>query len=135
MSAVSFRTSLRTTRAQAVITDVGATGGKIKFYNGTVPATAGTALSGNTLLATGSWASVPIGTATSGTIDFDEASMTQTNSAHVNGTPTFIDLTTSADAVVARISLNVTGGFTFTGVITNGTNFTLTSLVITESNA
>jgi hypothetical protein len=134
MATISFRTTLRTARIQAIITDAGATGAKAKLYNGTQPANAAASLSGNTLLATLNWTSVPIGTATSGTLDWDEASMTQTTGSHVAGTPTFMDITTSADVVVARIPMG-TNGFTFTGAVATSQNVTLTSLVLTEGNA
>lgn len=45
MATASFRTTLRTARAQAIITDAGATGAKVKLYNGTQPANAAASLS------------------------------------------------------------------------------------------
>ena len=131
--ATSVQTATRTAMMQAILTALGGTGSKMKFYNGTQPATAATALSGNTLLATLNWTSVPMGTATAGTIDFDEASMTQSNGSHVAGTPTFCDLTTSADVVVMRGLIG--SGWTFTGAVATGQNVTLTSLVATAGNA
>jgi hypothetical protein len=129
----SLSTTVRTAIAQAIVTAAGATGAKLKLYNGTQPASAGTALSGNTLLATLNWASVPIGTASAGAIDFDEASASQTNSSHVAGTPTFVDITDSSNVVHARIAIGA-GGFTFTGSVATGQNVTLTTLVITAGN-
>jgi hypothetical protein len=134
MATISMSTTLRTARAQAIITAAGATGAKVKLYNGTQPANAAASLSGNTLLATLTWAAAPIGTATSGTLDWDEASMSQSNGSHVAGTPTWLDITTSADVVVARIPLGA-GGFTWTGAVATGQNVTLTTLVFTEGNA
>lgn len=128
----SFSTTLRTALIQAIITAAGGTGAKLKLYNGTQPVAVATALSGNTLLATLNWASVPIGTAVAGVLDFDEASATQTNSSHVAGTPTFADITTSADVVVARGLIG--SGMTFTGTVTNGQNVTLTALTFTAGN-
>jgi hypothetical protein len=129
--ATSLSTTVRTALAQAIITAAGA-GAKMKIYNGTQPANAAAALSGNTLLATLTFGSV-IGTATSGTIDFDEAGATQSNGSHVSGTPTFCDITTSADVVVARGLIG--SGWTFTGTVAPGQNVTLTSLVVTAGNA
>lgn len=122
---------------QAVITDAGATGAKIKLYNaGAIPANV-TPATGNTLLATGVWAAGPIGTAINGTIAYDAAGMTQTNSAHVAGVPTFAHLTTSADVVVARVDI-CTGSnapcWAFSGAIAPGQNMNLGGLVFTASN-
>lgn len=129
----SINLATRTAMMQSIITAIGATGGKMKLYNGTQPANAAAALAGNTLLGTLNWTSVPMGTATAGTIDFDEASMTQTSASHVAGTPTFCDLTTSADVVVMRGLIG--SGWTFTGAVVNAQNITLASLVATAGNA
>ena len=134
MATMSLSTTTRTAEAQAIITAAGATGAKLKLYNGTQPANAAAALSGNTLLATLSWTSVPIGTATAGAVDFDEASVSQTSSGHVAGTPTFVDITTSGDVVVARVPIGA-GGFTFTGAVAPGQNVTLATMAITAGNA
>lgn len=134
MATMSLATTARTALAQAIITAAGATGAKLKLYDGTQPANAAAALSGNTLLATLTWTSVPIGTAGSGAIDFDESGVAQTNSAHVAGTPTFADITTSGDAVVARVPIGA-GSWTFSGTVANGQNVTLTTLVFTAGNA
>lgn len=135
MSANRFNLATRTAMAQAVITAAGATGAKLKLYNGTIPAAVGAVTGGNTLLASGSWPSVAIGLASNGAIDFDEASFSQTSSGFVAGTPTFADITTSADVVVHRVELNVTDGWTFTGAVATGQNLTLTSLVVTMPGA
>jgi hypothetical protein len=133
-AALSMSTTLRTARAQAIITAAGA-GAKLKIYNGTRPAAVGAVTGGNTLLATVTFGST-IGTATSGTLDFDEAGATQTNSAHVAGTPTFADITTSGDVVVFRIDIGAgAGNWQFTGTVATGQNVSLTSLLITEGNA
>ncbi len=131
MSANRFSTTVRTALAQAIITAAGA-GAKLKFYNGSVPAAVATAT--GTLLASGAFGSV-IGTAGSGAIDFDEAGFTQTSSGFVAGTPTYCDITTSADVVVQRVELNVTDGWTFTGAVAVSQNLTLTSLTATMPGA
>lgn len=132
--ALSFRATLRTSRAQAIITDAGA-GAKLKLYNGTRPAGVGAITGGNTLLASGTFGST-IGTATAGTLDFDEAGFTQTSSGFVAGTPTFVDITTAADAVVTRIDIGAgAGNWQFTGAVATNQNVSLTSLLITEGNA
>lgn len=128
---VNLRTSARTAMAQGIITDAGS-GAKLKLYNGTEPSGVSAVTGGNTLLATITFGAT-IGTASSGTIDWDEAGASQTNSSHVNGTPTFADITTSADVVVGRCS--IPGDWSFSGTVTNGQNVTLSSLVWTMPGA
>lgn len=132
--ALNLRTSARTGIVQAIITDAGS-GAKLKLYNGTRPSGVSAVSGGNTLLATLTSSGV-LGTATSGALDFDEASFSQTNSSHVSGTPTFVDITTSSDAIVARIDIGAgAGNWQFTGTVATGQNVTLTSLVFTAGNA
>lgn len=126
---LGLSTTLRTARAQAIIDACGASA-KMKFYNGTQPATGGTA---TTLLAT-LIGSTTIGTASSGAIDFNEAGFTQSNGSHVSGTPTWVRLTTSADEFVADINIG-SGGMTFMGAIATGVDITLGATSITEGNA
>lgn len=135
MSANRLNTTVRTALAQAIITAAGATAAKLKAYNGTIPSGVSAITGGNTLLASGSWPSGPIGTAGSGAIDYDEAGFSQTSSGFTAGTPTFIDITDSADTVVHRIELNVADGLTFTGTVATGQNLTLTSLSATMPGA
>lgn len=133
-SLLSFSATLRTSRAQAVITAAGASA-KLKLYNGTRPSGTGAVTGGNTLLATITFGTV-IGTATAGTLDFDEAGATQSNGSHVAGTPTFADITTSADVVVARVDIGAgAGNWQFTGTVSTGQNVSLTSLLFIEGNA
>lgn len=54
MSANRLNTTVRTAHAQAIITAAGATGAKLKAYNGTLPSGVGAVTGGNTLLASGS---------------------------------------------------------------------------------
>jgi hypothetical protein len=132
--ALSLNTASRTAAMQAIITQAGA-GAKLKGYNGTRPAGVGVVTGGNTLLATITFGST-IGTATNGTLDFDEAGATQSAGSHVAGTPTFFDVTTSADVVVARIDIGAgAGNWQFTGSIATGQAVTLTSLLFTAGNA
>lgn len=129
-----FAGTVRSARAQAVITAAGA-GAKLKLYNGTKPAAGGAVTGGNTLLASGAFGA-SIGTASATGIDFDEAGFTQTSSGFVNGTPTFCDITTSGDVVVARVDIGAgAGNWLFSGTVTTGQNITLTTLVITEGNS
>lgn len=128
----NFSTALRTAMVGAIVTQAGA-GAKLKFYSGTRPTGVTAVGGGTTLLATVTLGST-IGTTSSGAIDWDEASATQTNSTHVSGTPTFVDLTTSGDTVLFRTDLGA-GSWTFTGSIATGQNITLSSLVTTAGNA
>lgn len=129
--AARFSTTLRTALIQAIITAAGANP-KGKLYNGAMPAALGTPA--GTLLAALTFGSV-LGTAGSGALDFDEV-VTQTNSSHVNGTPTFLRIETSGGTAVIDIDLNGSAPtLTFTGTVANGQNVTLTSLVFTAPHA
>lgn len=122
-------TATRTALAQALIDALGS-GAKIELWNGTMPTNLGTP--GGTKLATGTFTGVPIGTATSGAIDVDEAGIDQTNSSHVDGTPTFARLTTSGGTVHCDISIGTgTDEWDFTGTVANGQNVTFTGLSLT----
>lgn len=129
---MSYRTALRTAIAQAIITDAGANA-KLKLYSGAKPASLGAPA--GTLLATLT-AGATLGTAAAGALDFDEASFTQTNSGHVNGTPTFMRISKSDDTAVVDIDIGAgAGNVQFTGAVVNGQNVTATSLAITIGNA
>lgn len=131
--ALNLRTTARTGMAQGIITDAGANA-KLKLYNGSRPAGVSAIGGGNTLLATLTFGAT-IGTATGGALDFDEAGATQSNGSHVNGTPTFVDITTSADVVVARVDIGAgAGNWQFNGSISTGVNIDLTGLVWTMPN-
>jgi hypothetical protein len=63
------------------------------------------------------------------------ASYTQTNSSHVNGTPTFVRFKDSSAAVLADIDIGVgAGNVQFTGTVVNGQNIT-GSITVTAGNA
>lgn len=133
-AALSFSTAVRTARAQAVITAAGASA-QLRVYNGTRPAGTAAVSGGNTLCAQGSFGST-IGTATNGTLDFDEAGFTQNSATFVSCTPTFVDIVTSGGVVVARIDIGAgAGNWQFSGSVATGQNLTLTTLVFTEGNA
>lgn len=124
--ALGLSTTLRSTRSTDIVTALGASC-KIKFYNGTQPATGGAA---TTLLGTLVGDTV-IGTVTSGVLTI--GTVTQNNAAHVSGTPTWVRFTTSADAFVADLNIGA-GGLTFTGTIATGVDITLGASTITEGN-
>jgi hypothetical protein len=108
--------TLRTAWAQALIDTLGASH-LIRFYNGTQPADTSAAHTG-TLLATLTADATPSISVTSGVLTFDAANYTQTNSSHVNGTPTYLSLATSGGTRVYE--LGTADGLTFTGTVQNG---------------
>ena len=124
---IGYSTATRSSRLTAVVTEAGASA-KMKFYNGTQPATGGTA---TTLLATLTFGA-NIGTVTSGVLTL--GSVSQTNSSHVAGTPTWVRITDSSDAFIADINIG-SGGMTFSGTIATGVDITLNASTITEGNA
>lgn len=126
--ALAFSTGLRSSRAQAVVTEAGA-GAKIKFYNGARPAS-GAAVASQVLLATLVCGAV-MGTVASGVLTV--GAVTQTNASHVAGAPTWVRITRSDDTFVADLS--VPGDMTFTGTVTAGVNVTLNASTISEGNA
>ena len=110
--------TLRTAWAQALIDALGASH-LIRFYNGTQPTDTGTALGAQVLLATLTSDATPSVSVTAGVLTFDSANYTQTNSAHVNGTPTWMTLQTAASVRVYELSVGA-DGLTFTGTIQTG---------------
>lgn len=123
---MKLTTALRNTIVSDIITAAG-TNPKLKYYTGTESLTpAGTLLA--TLTVTGA-----LGTASSGVIDFNET-VTQTNSSHVAGTPTFILITTSADAAVGTLLIGTDA--TFIGTVATGVDISITAgATITAGNA
>lgn len=127
---IGLATAVRTALAQAIITAAGANA-RILFYNGTRPAT-GAAITSQNLLATLIMGAV-LGVATNGTIDFDEAGMTQNAANHLNGTPTWLRITTSGGTFVADFSIPADA--TFSGSIATNVAITMNSSTITMPNA
>lgn len=87
--------------------DAGASGGKIKIYSGTQPATADTALSGNTLLATLIFSSTSAANASGGVLTF--STITEDSSADATGTATFARFTDSDDNAVLDMDVGTSG--------------------------
>lgn len=108
--------TLRSAWAQSLIDTLGASH-LIKFYDGTQPANTGASISG-TLLATLTADATP-GSVSSGVLTFDAANYTQTKSAHVNGTPTWVSFQKSDGTRVYELGVGG-DGMTFTGTIQNG---------------
>ena len=129
--ALSFTTAVRTARSNSVVTAAGGTNATLKFYNGTKPASLG-AVTTQTLLATLTFSGT-IGTVTSGVLTF--GTVTQNNSLHVNGTPTWVRLSASDGTVIFDIDVGSgAGNMQFTGTIATGVNVTLNASTLTEGN-
>lgn len=84
-------------------------GGTIKVYNGTRPATADTALSGNTLLATCTFANPAFSAAVAGVATAH--AITQDASADASGTASWFRVVSSAAATVFDGTVGVGAGF------------------------
>ena len=109
--------TLRNLWADGLLSTLGASH-KIEFYNGTQPASTAAGHTG-TLLATLTADATPsTGAASGGVVGFDVTNYSQTNASHVNGTPTYMSLTTSGGTRVYELAL--ADGLTFTGTIQNG---------------
>lgn len=127
--ALTLSTAAKTAEMDGIITTLGASA-TAKLYNGSKPASLG-APSG-TLLATLTFGST-CGTAASGVLTF--GSVTQTNTSHTNGTPTFVRLSKSDGTAVADIDIGAgAGNVQFTGTVVNGQNVTVTGLTLTAGN-
>jgi hypothetical protein len=130
---IFFNATVRTAQSQAVITEAGA-GAKLKAYNGTKPAAGAAVGSGNLLLATLIGGST-VGVASATGIDVTESGFTQNPAAFQAGTPTFVDLTTAGDVLVARFDIGGAGNWTFGGAVVVNQAITLTNLTIPVGNA
>lgn len=127
--ALTLSTAARSARMTALLGLI--PGGTIKLYNSTKPAALGAP--GGTLLATLTLGS-PAGTESGGVLTI--GSVTQTNSSHVNGTPTFARFSNSGGTAVADVDIGSGAGtISFTGTVANGQNVTVTGLTITDGNA
>jgi hypothetical protein len=129
VSANRFATFVRTAWAQQLIALAGP-GAKLKAYSGAVPAgVSAVDPDANPLRATATFGSA-FGTADgSGNVDWNESGAAQVPGSFANGTPTFVDLTTASDVVVARHVLNVVDGLPWTGAIVTGQPFGLNDIV------
>lgn len=84
-----------------------ANGGTLRIYDGTAPANAQTALSGNTLLAQATFASPAFGTPSSAVATAN--AITADASADATGTPTFFRILSSAAAVIYQGTAGASG--------------------------
>lgn len=126
---IQLKESLRETRLTDISTliDAGSVGGKIKGYNGSQPATGGTA---TTLLFTCIFSTTAFGAPSSAVMTAN--SITDDASADATSTATWFRVTDSDDnfvfdAPIALLNLN-------TNSITSGANVSVTSFVLTGGN-
>lgn len=118
--ALAFATGLRNTMLDAIKTalDAGGAAGKLRIYDGTRPATGGSA---TTLLAELTFSFASAAGAASGVLTF--SAITQDASADATGTATWFRLVTSAAAFVADGNVGTSG---------SDLNLTTVSIVATQ---
>ena len=111
--------------------DGGAGAGTIKIYSGTQPATADTALSGNTLLATLTFADPSAPAASAGVLTFN--AIVEDSSADATGTATFARVADSNAATIFDCDVGTSGAtinLNTVSIVTGGpvriTSFTVT---------
>lgn len=133
---LSISVAGRNAELNALVTLLGASA-TAKLYNGTKPSAFGTPA--GTLLATLTYGTDvtaanggTAGSVASAVLTF--GGFTQTNSSHVNGTPTFVRLSKSDGTACIDVDIGAgAGNIQFTGSIANGQNITGT-LTLTAGN-
>lgn len=129
--ALGFATGLRNARADAITTFAGASG-KLRFYNGTQPATGGTA---TTLLAELTCNATFAPAASGGVLTLN--SITSDTSADATGTATWFRLVKSDGTThVMDGTVNTSGGDINMNTVSFvlGAQIAVTSFVVTEGN-
>lgn len=131
--AVAYSTTVRTNRMTQVLNaiDLGAGAGLLKIYDGTRPASGGTATN---LLATLTL-SDPCGSVLSGVLTL--SAITSDTSADATGTATWARITDSTGTFVLDCSVGASGTDIIlnTAAIVIGAQVSVTSAVLTEGNA
>lgn len=132
--ALSYKISTRNAMLDLVDSDIGSSG-FLRIYDGTPPANADTALSGNTLLAECDLSATAFGAASSGVLTAN--SITAEASAPASGTATFFRLVTSGGTAIVQGTVSTSGADLnlSTTSITAGDTVSITSFTITEGNA
>lgn len=131
--AISYAVLTKNARLDQINTDIG-TSGFLRIYDGTPPADADTALSGNTLLADLALSATAFGSATGGTMT--AASISDDASADNTGTASFFRLVTSVGTAKVQGSVGTSGAdLNLNSVaISSGANVAVSSMVITAGN-
>jgi hypothetical protein len=119
--------AVRNTRANAYTTALGASA-TVRAYNGTPPATPDTALSGNTLLAQGTYAATPYPGASAAAMTSN--AITGANAA-ASGTPTFYR-TYATDGTTCVAQHNVTDFVVTPASLTSGVAVSWSTIPHTE---
>lgn len=127
---MGLATALRSARAQEIV-DAAGTGAKLRIYDGSRPATGGSATN---LLAELVWTGEAIGTVSNGVITLNVPDAT---TGADDGTATWARIVTSANAFVADMSVGTSGQDLNlnTTTISTGVAVSVTSGSITEGNA
>ena len=135
---MTISTAARSARMTSLLTSLGASA-TAKFFNGSKPTSLGTPT--GTLLATLTYGT-DVTAANGGTAGgvasgvLTLGGVTQTNSSHVAGTPTFVRFSTSGGVVVTDIDIAAgAGNVQFSGTVAVNQNVTATGITITDGNA
>lgn len=135
--ALSYSTTLRNSQLDAIddACNAGSGAATLKIYTGTRPANPGTALSGNTLLATLTFSSTAFGAASSGVIT--AASITSDSTADATGTASFFRVQDSDSNAIIDGDCGTSGSDLNldTVSISAGVTVSISSFVITGGNA
>lgn len=132
--AISIRTTLRNTRLDTITTDIGVSG-TLRIYDGTPPASANAALSGNVLLATLTCSATFAAAAASGVLT---ANAITSGTAAATGTASFFRLLRpDGTTVVLQGTVGTSGqdlNLNSVSIVSGGT-VSVSSFVLTEANA
>jgi hypothetical protein len=127
--AIGASTELRNVWITGIITTAGPNC-RVKLYNNSRPPTGGTPV--GQLLATLVMGTA-LGTAENGQLNFNEAGMTQNNTLHVNGTPTWLRIEKSGGTHV--VDMSIPEDAIFAGSVVNGVDVALNPSTITAPHA
>ena len=126
-----FSAGLRTDICSAYVTRLGA-GSILRTYNGAAPAGVAAVTGANTLLCTHTATGV-LGVATATGIDVTETNFANVAANNIGGTPTFVDVCTSAGVVEDRC-LTPGDGWSFSAAVVTAQAVALTGLLIPIGN-
>jgi hypothetical protein len=129
--ALAYSTTLRNAMLDAITTAIGSNG-LLRIYDGSRPASGGTA---TTLLAELALSATAAGAASSGVLTLN--AITQDSSANATGTATWFRIVTSGGTFVIDGSVGTSGSdlnLTTTSIV-SGQPVSITSFTITEGNA
>jgi len=132
--ALSLTTTVRNNMLDQITAAI-STSGLLRIYDGTPPANVGTALSGNTLLATLALTATSAPGASGGVLTYN--SISPDTSADATGTASFFRLLTSGATAVVQGTVGTSGAdINFNTVsFTSGSNVAVSSLTITAGNS